>query len=265
MGVPVYIFIVPYRDRETHKNVYINHMPWILEDEKEPYEIIFSHQNDRQPFNRGAMKNLGFWYARQTYPDNYKQINFIFQDVDTLPGRKGLLNFKTTKGIVKHYYGFNFALGGIFSIKGEDFEKTNGFPNHWGWGVEDNLMNARCLNKKLIIDRDTFFNIKSKYIVQYDTGPYRMMDNAAVKKLNSTLDSNGLTQLTNVKFNTTSLVGDTITMVNFNTWTIPEKSTSVSFRAAHQKNRSTIRDPVSKHRRPNHHVSLHSLINHKGR
>ena len=107
MGVPVYIFIVPYRARESFKNLYINHMPWILEDEKEPYEIIFSHQNDKQPFNRGAMKNLGFWYARQKYPNNYKQINFIFQDIDTIPGNKGLLNFKTTKGIVKHYFGFN--------------------------------------------------------------------------------------------------------------------------------------------------------------
>jgi hypothetical protein len=52
------LFIIPYRDRFSHGQVFINHMSKILEDDE--YEFIFVHQCDRRPFNRGAMKNVGF-------------------------------------------------------------------------------------------------------------------------------------------------------------------------------------------------------------
>ena len=107
-------------------------MKILLEDITEPYEIYFAHQCDNRPFNRGAMKNLGFIAIKNKYPNHYKDITFIFNDVDTFPGEKGMIDYITTPGIVKHYYGFNFALGGIFSICGADFEKAKGFPNFWG-------------------------------------------------------------------------------------------------------------------------------------
>jgi hypothetical protein len=167
--IPTRIFIIPYRDRERDKHIFTNHMTSLLENDESninTYEFYFSHQYDKRPFNRGAMKNIGFLAIKNKYPENYKDITFIFHDIDTLPAEKGLIDYNTTHGIVKHYYGYKFALGGIFSIKGADFEKSNGFPNFWGWGLEDNTINDRCLEAGLIIDRSQFYEIHDKRILR---------------------------------------------------------------------------------------------------
>jgi hypothetical protein len=95
--------------------------------------------------------------------------------VDTWPTKKGLINYSTTAGIVKHYYGFKFALGGMFAIKGADFEKSKGFPNFWGWGIEDNAMNDRCLAADLIIDRSQFYDIRDERIARAFDGYKRVI------------------------------------------------------------------------------------------
>ena len=51
----------------------------------------------------------------------------VFHDVDTFLSKKGMTDFKTTKGIVKHVLGFKRAFGGIFVMKGSDFENMNNF------------------------------------------------------------------------------------------------------------------------------------------
>ena len=164
MNIPTRVFIVPYRARPNQKEEFLKNMKRLLEDLTDPYEIYFAHQCDSRHFNRGAMKNLGFIAIKNKYPNHYKNINFIFNDVDTFPGEKGMIDYITTPGIVKHYYGFTFALGGIFSIRGADFEKAKGFPNFWGWGLEDNIMNDRCIGAGLTIDRSCFYDIKDSKI-----------------------------------------------------------------------------------------------------
>lgn len=174
--IPNTIFIIPYRDRERDKKKFIEYMTDYLDNYDGIYKFYFSHQCDDRPFNRGATKNIGFLAMKKMYPNHYKNITFIFHDVDTLPKIKGSIPYKTTHGVVSHYYGATFALGGMFAIKGSDFEKTNGFPNFWGWGLEDNLIQDRCLSAGLQIDRSIFFKMRDfTNIYRSNDGPIRIM------------------------------------------------------------------------------------------
>jgi hypothetical protein len=173
VNIPKRIFIVPYRNRVQHKFFFSKYMTFILED-TDNYEIFFSHQCDARTFNRGAIKNIGFIAARNKYPEHYKDITFIFNDVDTIPFNK-IFDYETTHGVVKHYYGFKYALGGIVVMKGADFERTNGFPCFWGWGMEDNVLQKRCERIGLKIDRSVFYNIGSPEILQLFDGISRII------------------------------------------------------------------------------------------
>ena len=178
MTTPNIIFIVPYRNRENDKIHFDVYMKYLLEDlNTQDYEIYFSHQNDKRAFNRGAVKNIGFIAMRNKYPDTYKNITFVFNDIDILPIRKNMLNYNTTSGIIKHFYGFDYALGGIFSITGEDFEKIKGFPNYWGWGWEDNVINNRCVENNINIDRTNFYKIFDNRFVQTNYQDKKVLSN----------------------------------------------------------------------------------------
>jgi hypothetical protein len=175
--IPKLIFIVPYRDRERQKHHFSIYMKYIMEDyNKDDYEIYYSHQTDSRMFNRGATKNIGFLVMKEKYPNDYKNITFVFNDVDTLPTIKNIFDYVTYPGTVKHFYGFTFALGGIVSINGGDFEKCNGFPNNWGWGLEDNALNDRVLQQSLTINRDQFLPFNSKNIIHLYDEPTRVVN-----------------------------------------------------------------------------------------
>jgi hypothetical protein len=176
--IPKIIFIVPYRDRGAEKLHFSIYMKYIMEDyDKNDYEIYYSYQMDSRPFNRGATKNIGFLVMKKKYPNDYKNITFVFNDIDTVPIKKNVFNYITTSGVVKHFYGFTFTLGGIFSIVGSDFEKCNGFPNNWGWGLEDNVMNDRVLLNKFIINREQFYPRNSKAVLHLFDTPERLINN----------------------------------------------------------------------------------------
>ena len=173
LKVPKRVFIVPYRNRVQHKFFFSKYMSFILED-SDDYEIYFSHQCDARTFNRGGVKDIGFLAIRNKYPQHYKDITFIFNDIDTIPFNK-IFDYQTNHGIVKHYYGFKYALGGIIVMKGADFERINGFPCFWGWGMEDNALQKRCDRAGLKVDRSVFYNIGSPEILQLFDGISRII------------------------------------------------------------------------------------------
>ena len=178
MDAPKKIFIVPYRNRVTHRAKFLQRMNEYLKGE-DGWEIYFAHQCDERPFNRGAMKNVGFLAMKRKYPNHYGDITFIFHDVDTWPTEECSIKYDTNDGVVAHYFGYNFALGGMFAIKGKDFDKTKGFPNFWGWGLEDNIIQDRCVALGLTIDRTNFYPITDKKNIHRENdGSIRLISKA---------------------------------------------------------------------------------------
>lgn len=193
MNIPSIIFIVPYKNRESDKNKFSKQMKYILED-LSSYEIYYSYQYNNKPFNRGAVKNIGFMAMKNKYPNDYRNITFVFNDIDTFPKIKNQLNYETIHGVIKHFYGYKHTLGGIFSIKGSDFEKCNGFPNYWGWGLEDNMLQLRVLSNGLHINRDNFISVKNNRDIFHLNNTFiKIMSTNSVnqykKKLNFGLNS----------------------------------------------------------------------------
>lgn len=174
MTIPKIVFIVPYRNRTQHKYFFSYYMKNVLSGQ-DNYEIYFSHQCDSRTFNRGATKNIGFLAIKEKYPNDYKDITFVFNDIDTVPFTN-LFNYQTNHGIVKHFYGFTYALGGIVALTGADFEATNGYPNFWGWGMEDAVLQKRCEKIGLIIDRTNFYPIGSRDILHLFDGISRIIN-----------------------------------------------------------------------------------------
>jgi len=187
---PKRVFIVPYRDRIQQKFFFCKQMDFILEGQDD-YEILFVHQCDARNFNRGAMKNIGFLAIKEKYPDSYQDMSFIFNDVDTLPFHK-LFDYETTQGVVKHHYGFETALGGIVVIKGSDFDLINGYPNYWGWGMEDACLQKRCFAFGLQIDRSNFYNIGSPEILQLFDGVSRLVSRKDPQRMKTDNGQDGL-------------------------------------------------------------------------
>ena len=237
--IPKKIFIIPYRDRKQHKELFITYMSKILEDDAGLYKIFFIHQNDTRPFNRGAMKNIGFLYVKKIYPDHYKNITLIFHDIDLMPWKKNLFDYDTKQGTIKHYYGFTFALGGIFAIKGCDFEKINGFPNYWCWGFEDNMIQVRWLRTFGNIDRTQFLPIQHPDVLASHHGFNRTTSKSNENKYMNhdkldTTNSNGINKINKLSFDVTPIDLD-IDIININ-YFITDISPNQDIKKEHLKN-----------------------------
>jgi len=206
-NIPKMVFIVPYRDRIQQLQFFSRQMNYVLEDlDKTDYRILFIHQCDKREFNRGAMKNIGLLVIKELYPIHYQTITMVFNDIDTMPYTKNFLNYETTRGVVKHFYGYTFALGGIVSIKAGDFEHINGFPNFWAWGYEDNMLNNRVLRYGLRVDRSQFYPITDKNMLQFHDGLIRNVNRTEFDRYTSKTPE-GWANIRGLKYNITDIQG----------------------------------------------------------
>lgn len=199
--LPKIIFIIPYRDRLQQLTFFLSHMKYVLEDmNKDDYKLYIIHQTDKREFNRGAIKNIGFIAIKNKYPNDYQNMTFVFNDVDTMPFTKNFLNYDTTPNVVKHFYGYTHTLGGIVSIKGSDFERINGFPNYWAWGFEDNELQFRVSEANIQIDRSNFYPILDKNILQLKDGLTRLVNrNEFERYINRSKE--GIQSIRNLNYN----------------------------------------------------------------
>ena len=210
--VPDIIFLIPYRDREEQKKVFQEKMEITISKYDKTCELYYCFQNDERNFNRGALKNIGFLAMKEKYPDHYQNITFVFNDIDTFPRESHDLDYATEKNIVKHFFGFTYALGGIVSIKGSDFELVLGYPNFWGWGFEDNLIQDRCTKAGLKIDRSCFFKINDKKNIDHSFDGWTRTLSKRDQYVYSTESPDDMYKLKDVKW---SIEGQMINITNF--------------------------------------------------
>jgi hypothetical protein len=248
--IPKLAIIVPYRDRKTQYELFDQHMKSYLADSPIPYRIFYIHQMDNRNFNRGAMKNIGYIAVRKAYPNDYKNMTLVFNDVDTMPAKTTRLNLDTIPGVIKHFYGFNHTLGGIVSVNAYDFERLNGFPNFWAWGYEDNLLQIRAEKARLKIDRSVFYKYQDPHIIHLVDTPIREVNSSEFNRfLERTVE--GISSINGLKYEIDDETGF-VHVSEFNTSIQEELSNRINYDL--RNGPAPFKTPVSK-RQPR--MSLH--------
>lgn len=142
--------VVPYRDREAHMREFLPHMRAYFARDKQdrniPYRVTIVEQEKGLPFNRGALKNIGFLLAEADYT--------CFHDIDYLPlwadyswtdRPTGIVWFGAEtrpvapgRSPVRVGHDMNIFFGGALLVPNDLFRQVNGYSNdYWGWGYED--------------------------------------------------------------------------------------------------------------------------------
>lgn len=135
--------VVPYRNRADDLAVFLKDMPPMLDEVLGAglWKIVIAEQHEGRLFNRGLMCNIGFLETCDVSG------NFIFSDVDVIPTHpesKARYAESCADKIVGIYNSIHDTLGGVVKLRGDWFQKANGFPNtYWGWGVEDKALQNR--------------------------------------------------------------------------------------------------------------------------
>jgi hypothetical protein len=153
-----YNFIIPYRNRKEHLDEFIRRFTEYLKDKDIDAQFYIIHQINPKEFNRGAMNNIGFLEVCKTRPDGL----FIFHDVDTYPTYWGSIQYDTKPNEIRHPIGQkNHNLGLVACFWKNEYEKVNGFPNYWGWGIEDVTIMYRAKKLNIIIDENNIVDLNN--------------------------------------------------------------------------------------------------------
>lgn len=149
-------FLVPYRNREEHLRVFVKHYRKLFPE----VPIIVIEQEQKTPFNRGKLLNIGFTEVGCNF--DYVCIH----DVDLIlepekgEGADGYRRPENPTLLATHLGQFNQNLaykeffGGINLFTSEHFKAFNGFSNtYYSWGGEDSELYDHILRSGFTIDR----------------------------------------------------------------------------------------------------------------
>lgn len=175
------VVITPYRDRPRQKEKFISHMRTFLEQKGKPYLIVIAEQSDDgRPFNRGAMKNIGYLevkkFLKAIIPDD-SQVVYVNQDIDVLPLSQECIYAIPNIDTIYNPYGVQQCLAKIHMQSSKVMDASNGYPNnYWAWGLEDVCMQARADSHGFQTDRTNFewMGTNNLWTEQGDEGPSRM-------------------------------------------------------------------------------------------
>jgi hypothetical protein len=160
--------VVPYRARETHLKIFVQMVrSYFARDKVDcdiPYQVLVIEQETGLPFNRGALKNIGFLLGRDS--SDYT----CFHDVDYIPVWADYSWSDSPVAIV--WYGaesrpirvshrdrgvrhdLNNFFGGAALTPNQLFAQVNGYTNaHWGWGPDDLDLKHRFTAAGIVMGR----------------------------------------------------------------------------------------------------------------
>ena len=119
-----------------------------------PYRVFIVEQENGLPFNRGALKNIGFLLGRDDsdytcfhdidylpiwadYSWSDIPVSIVWYGAESRPVAPGRLA-TTVRHNLEHFY------GGAVLVPNPSFGQVNGYANcYWGWGMEDEDLRKR--------------------------------------------------------------------------------------------------------------------------
>jgi hypothetical protein len=150
------LIVVPYRDREEHLKDFLEKTPKYFNERNISYDILITELDDIGDWNAGLVCNSLINFKKKS---NYKYL--YIHHVDIYPINGEWVYPKDNEMF------FNMGDYGSCLMKMDDFLKVGGYRNgFWGWGSEDNDLNAKFSKSGIKVTDVTEL---SNYSVVYDT------------------------------------------------------------------------------------------------
>ncbi|XP_059521404.1 beta-1,4-galactosyltransferase 3-like [Myotis daubentonii] len=150
--------VVPYYGQAQHLQHLLFHLHPFLQRQQLHYAIYVVNQVNNTAFNRGQLRNVGFWEAMQE--EGWDCV--FFHDVNLLPEDNRNLYIcdifpaHVSVAIDKFNYKLPYCgyLGGVFALRPVHYLKINDFPNtYWDRDREDNDIAARLELNGMLLSR----------------------------------------------------------------------------------------------------------------
>ncbi|XP_016061400.1 PREDICTED: beta-1,4-galactosyltransferase 3-like [Miniopterus natalensis] len=150
--------VVPYYGQAQHLQHLLFHLHPFLQRQQLHYAIYVVNQVNNTAFNRGKLRNVGFWEAMKE--EDWDCV--FFHDVNLLPEDNRNLYIcdifpaHVSVAIDKFNYKLPYRgyLGGVFALRPVHYLRINGFPNTcWGWDREDEDIAARLELSGMLLSR----------------------------------------------------------------------------------------------------------------